>query len=105
MRLSAAEVRAPRRSGVDGVEHVFRRRDTHRQYSGFLFGVDIQDFAEGRFHGSHGIAQFVKPIAPELLDRRNLFGLSNLALDISAERGYVEAAEHGGARVDEIDTV
>ena len=47
----------------------------------------------------------MEPTAPKPLDRRNLFGLTDLALDIFPERGDVKTAQHRGPDIGEIDPV
>jgi hypothetical protein len=67
--------------------------------------VDVEKFAECRLNRSHGIAQFLEPVAPELLDRRYVVGLTDLAQDVSPQRGKVKAAQHRAADIREIDPV
>jgi hypothetical protein len=75
-------------TGVHGFHHFFFFwRNAHRQNASLLISIDTKKFAEGRFNRSQGIAQFVEPVAPKLLDRRNLFGFTDLALDVFSDAG------------------
>src|SRR5262249_18729049 len=56
-------------------------------------------------NGSHGIAQFMQPDAPELVYRRYLIGLPNLALDVFSHCGKVKTAQHGSPDISEVDPV
>src|SRR5580658_5606209 len=59
--------KGPSSSGVHRFQHLFFFRNAHRQNASLLISIDIKKFAKGRINRSHGIAQFVEPIAPKLL--------------------------------------
>src|SRR4051794_37807569 len=71
-----------------------------------LFGsVEIEEFPDARLNRADRGAHLMEPSAPELLDRRDLFCLPNLALKVFPKSGQIEATKHGRARLGEIDLV
>src|SRR5215467_11123616 len=94
-----------RSSGIHEFRHFFFYRNSHWQNAGLLISIDIEKFAEGRLNRPHAIAQLVEPVAPKLLDRRNLFGFTVLALNVFPERGDVKTTQHCRPNIGEIDPV
>src|SRR5260370_2441381 len=92
-------------SGVHEFQRLLVYWNSHRQNASLFISINIKNFAEGRLNRSHGIAHFVEPVAPKLLDRRNLFGLTDLALDVFPERGDVKTTHHCRPNIGEIDLV
>ena len=90
-------------SGDDELGRLFCCRNFHRQNACLLIAIDIEKFAKGRLDGSHRIAQLIEPVAPELLDRRYVVSLTNLAQDVFPQRGKVKAAQHGAPGIAELD--
>src|SRR4051812_34973586 len=93
------------RSGLRCFLKRFRTRQPHWQNSSLLIPIDGEKLPEDRFHHPYGTAHLMEPLAPELLNGRNLSGVTDLAQDIFAERRYVETTHHRGSNVRQIDSV